>query len=32
MYNIFLFNNNPWLRFLVEQVENLVPKYTNLYT
>ena len=32
MYNIFLFNNNPRLRFFVGQVENLVSKYTNLYT
>ena len=32
MYNIFLFNNNPRLRFFVEQVENIVPKFTNLYT
>lgn len=31
MYNIFLFNNNPRLRFFVEQVENIVPKFTNLY-
>ncbi len=32
MYNIFLFNNNPRLRFLVKQVENIASKYTNLYT
>ena len=32
MYNIFLFNNNPRLRFFVEQVENLASMYTNLYT
>lgn len=32
MYNIFLFNNNPRLRFFIEQVENIVSKYTNLYT
>lgn len=31
MYNIFLFNNNPRLRFFVGQVENIVSKYTNLY-
>lgn len=32
MYNIFLFNNNPRLRFFVKQVENLASKFTSLYT
>ena len=32
MYNIFLFNNNPRLRFFVGQVESLAPKFTNIYT
>lgn len=31
MYNIFLFNNNPRLRFFVEQVENMALKFTNPY-
>lgn len=31
MYNIFLFNNNPQLRLFVEPVENIAPKFTNLY-
>lgn len=31
MYNIFLFNNNPQLRFFVEHVENLAAIFTNLY-
>ena len=32
MYNIFLFNNNPRLRFFVGKVENIAHKSTNLYT